>query len=77
VRNKCHSDNYYHALLTQCVRNYLIRSSFEEFNPKPAQQNHLSHSLIDLLSQVNAAVIYFVTRTADYLAELYATVLQI
>lgn len=65
-----YTDYYYYTLLTQCMRTYLIRSSFEEFNPKPAQQNHLSHSLIDLLSQVNMAVIYFVLHTADYLVEL-------
>lgn len=33
----------------------MIRSTNEEFNPKPAMPTHLCHSLIELLTQVSAA----------------------
>lgn len=40
--------------ITACTRGFYInQSSDEEFNPKPANPNHLSHSLIELLSQVS------------------------
>lgn len=39
-------------MLIICI---IIRSTNEEFNPKPATPNHLCHSLIELLSQVSAA----------------------
>lgn len=32
---------------------FSCRSTEDEFNPRAAQQKYLSHSLIDLLSQVN------------------------
>lgn len=40
--------------ITACTRGFYInQSTDEEFNPKPANPNHLSHSLIELLSQVS------------------------
>lgn len=40
--------------ITACNRGFYInQSTDEEFNPKPASPNHLSHSLIELLSQVS------------------------
>ena len=40
--------------ITACTRGFYInQSTDEEFNPKPATPNHLSHSLIELLSQVS------------------------
>ena len=42
--------------ITACTRGFYInQSTDEEFNPKPASPNHLSHSLIELLSQVSPA----------------------
>ena len=55
-------------LETNLIVEKYCRSSFEEFNPKPAQQNHLSHSLIDLLSQVN--IITFLCNQFSVICEL-------
>ena len=32
---------------------YVNQTNEEEFNPRPAPSNHLSHSLVDLLNQVS------------------------
>lgn len=40
--------------ITACTRGFYVnQSTDEEFNHKPANPNHLSHSLIELLSQVS------------------------
>ncbi len=42
--------------ITACTRGFYVnQSTDEDFNPKPASPNHLSHSLIELLSQVSPA----------------------
>lgn len=42
--------------ITACTRGFYVnQSTDEEFNPKPANPNHLCHSLIELLSQVSGS----------------------
>jgi hypothetical protein len=37
---------------------YVNQTNEEEFNPRPAPSNHLSHSLVDLLNQVSIFAIF-------------------
>lgn len=42
-----------------CVHSVFCRSTLDEFNPKPASQKHLSHSLVDLLNQASFPLVIF------------------
>lgn len=47
-------DKHFH--ITACTRGFFInQSSGEEFIPRPAFPSHLTHSLIDLLSQISSS----------------------
>ncbi|XP_034241557.1 clustered mitochondria protein homolog [Thrips palmi] len=47
-------DKHFH--ITACSRGFFVnQSSEEEFNPKPSSPSHLSHSLIELMSQTSPA----------------------
>lgn len=68
---------YYWLIIT-----IIIRSTNEEFNPKPATPNHLCHSLIELLSQVSVAfkrnfAVLQKKRTARHPFERVATPYQV
>ena len=45
--------NYTLALTESLICSFPFRSTQEVFNPKPAEQKHLSHSLIELLNKVS------------------------